>query len=489
MKHWKCFSWLFLLVLAASAVAQEQPPQEQPAQDQAVQEEQVPQPTQKPVIEPLRVWADASSYKYYQDSTKSYVEIYAAVMRSEFQFEDQGGIYRAGCLLYGEAIDSKTQKVVDSVSTVLPLTVKYLEDAYDESVRQFEIMPMLLPPGIYKMRITAVDMITKRTGVSTFGLEVRDFESNELQMSDIEFAYDIRPVQNESLSSSLIKAGRVVQPNPNRYISNEDSVLYVYCEVYNLKPPSGDSEKFELKSSLHGETGYTVREYPVQTLDKPGESAVITRGIPVYGVPGGEYELRLVVEDKATGKKATTSKTFMMIYSFDQLAPTMTSSGSFSEEDAELMQKVIRYITTKEEKETYESLDLDGKRAFLAQFWERRNPNPGSGVNIYKNAIFQRFAYANQNFSTTLIDKTDGWRTDRGRIYITYGTPDDVVRRPSQMGSKPLEIWYYYSLPNQRGNDYCIFVDEDGYGDYQLKSSSLIGEINNPEWDDALTEF
>jgi len=108
---------------------------------------------------------------------------------------------------------------------------------------------------------------------------------------------------------------------------------------------------------------------------------------------------------------------------------------------------------------------------------------------VYKDDIFRRFAYANQNFSTNLVDRTDGWRTDRGRIYITYGDPDDIVRHPSQMDNKPVEIWRYYSLPGQRGNDYCIFVDQNGYGDYQLMSSSLIGEIKNPQWDNLLTEF
>jgi GWxTD domain-containing protein len=342
---------------------------------------------------------------------------------------------------------------------------------------------MLLPPGVYKMRVTAVDVITKRTGLATFGLEVKDFSSDQLQLSDIEFAYDIIPVEDQETKSSLIKANRIVHPNPNRYISNEDSLLYIYCEVYNLTPPSAEPEQFDLRSSLHDKFGFQIREFPTQQLDKPGTSAVVTRGIPIYGVPGGEYELRLTVKDRASGTEAVASKGFMMIYSFDQLAPTMSREDAFSQEDAELMQKVIRYISSKEEKDTYEQLDLEGKQAFLAQFWERKNPNPGSGINAYKNDVFRRFAYANENFSTSVADKSDGWRTDRGRIYIMYGNPDDIDRSPFSMGVKPYELWHYFRLAGQRGGDYCLFVDEDGYGNYRIVSSTIRGEISDPEWD------
>ncbi len=485
MKRWEYLIWLFVVLFAAVAVGQDSAQSTQtPPTAPATQSQ-----TQTATQEPIHVWADASSYKYYQDSTKSYVEIYTGVKRADFQFEELDGEYRAGCLLYAEAIDTATNAVVDSVSDLISLRVKYLEDAYDNSVRQFEVLAMLLPPGVYRMKVTAVDVITKRSGISTFGLSVKNYDTHDLMASDIEFAYDIRPVPNDKMKSDMIKAHRIIQPNPNRYVSNDDSLLYVYLEVYNLGVPTGDSDKFELKPSLHDRFGYEIRDYPVQTLGKPGTSAVVTKGIPIFGIPGGEYELDLAITDKATGEQTTTSKSFVMIYSFDQLAPTMTRAGQFTEEDADLMAKVIRYISTKEEKKTYDQLDLNGKRQFLTQFWERKNPKPGNGINVYKDDIFRRFAYANQNFSTNLVDRTDGWRTDRGRIYITYGDPDDIVRHPSQMDNKPVEIWRYYSLPGQRGNDYCIFVDQNGYGDYQLMSSSLIGEIKNPQWDNLLTEF
>ncbi len=86
----------------------------------------------------------------------------------------------------------------------------------------------------------------------------------------------------------------------------------------------------------------------------------------------------------------------------------------------------------------YRDLDLEGKKAFLAQFWDRKNPKPGSPVNEFKNEIFRRFAYANQYYSTTLVSKDDGWKTDRGRIYITYGNPDNIERHPIFDGAEAI---------------------------------------------------
>ena len=56
------------------------------------------------------------------------------------------------------------------------------------------------------------------------------------------------------------------------------------------------------------------------------------------------------------------------------------------------------------------------------------------------------------------------------------------------MGSKPYEVWHYDRLPDQKGNDRCLFVDEDGYGNYRLVHSTLRGEVSNPDWEARLTE-
>jgi hypothetical protein len=72
-----------------------------------------------------------------------------------------------------------------------------------------------------------------------------------------------------------------------------------------------------------------------------------------------------------------------------------------------------------------------------------------------------------------------------GRVYITYGEPDDIERHPSSQETKPWEQWNYHNL---EGGVYFIFVDQDGYGAYRLVHSDKKGEISHPEWEQLLED-
>jgi hypothetical protein len=73
----------------------------------------------------------------------------------------------------------------------------------------------------------------------------------------------------------------------------------------------------------------------------------------------------------------------------------------------------------------------------------------------------------------------EGWRTDRGRVYLLYGEPDHVLRVPSECNSKPYQTWYYYGI--EKGVEF-VFVDRLGNGDYQLVHSTKRGELQDETW-------
>ena len=84
--------------------------------------------------------------------------------------------------------------------------------------------------------------------------------------------------------------------------------------------------------------------------------------------------------------------------------------------------------------------------------------------------------YANQAFRGTF---REGWRTDRGRVMLVYGKPDEVERFPFSSDNKAYEVWHYFSL--QGGIDF-IFVDRRDMGDYELVHSTARGELYDPDW-------
>ncbi len=88
----------------------------------------------------------------------------------------------------------------------------------------------------------------------------------------------------------------------------------------------------------------------------------------------------------------------------------------------------VPYIITDDERAAFKKFTTDEEREqFVEQFWERRNPNPGSPENEFKEEYYRRIAYANEHYASGI----PGWRTDRGRIYIMWGPPDEIESHPS----------------------------------------------------------
>ena len=138
----------------------------------------------------------------------------------------------------------------------------------------------------------------------------------------------------------------------------------------------------------------------------------------------------------------------------------------------------VPYIITDEERKSFMSLSNDEERdAFIESFWQRRNPNPDSPENEYREEHYRRIQYANDHFAAG----KPGWKTDRGHIYIAFGKPDDIdahpsggsYDRPAEEGGGttstfPFEIWHYRYLEGIGENIDIEFVDTCQCGDYHF---------------------
>jgi GWxTD domain-containing protein len=138
----------------------------------------------------------------------------------------------------------------------------------------------------------------------------------------------------------------------------------------------------------------------------------------------------------------------------------------------------VGYIITDEERQAFKRLATDDeKQQFIEQFWLRRDPTPDSQENEYKEEHYRRIAYANERFASGI----PGWKTDRGRIYITFGPPAEIESHPSggtyerpieegggTTSTYPFEKWRYRYIEGI-GNDVNIeFVDPTMTGEYRM---------------------
>ena len=152
------------------------------------------------------------------------------------------------------------------------------------------------------------------------------------------------------------------------------------------------------------------------------------------------------------------------------------------------LEKDVTYIITDEERKAFKKLETDDEREhFIEEFWRRRDPDPDTDENEYREEYYERIAYANEHYSSGI----PGWKTDRGRIYIMYGKPDELETHPSggtynresyegggSTSTYPFERWFYRYIPGVGSGIEIEFVDPTGSGEYRI--------ARNPDEKDAL---
>ena len=192
---------------------------------------------------------------------------------------------------------------------------------------------------------------------------------------------------------------------------------------------------------------------------KPDQTPTVTRTEPVEEKPD-PLKRRLSDRERISQQK----------YLKQELKP----EGSFKK----WLEQDVVWIISDQEVQAFKALKNDEEReAFIEQFWLRRNPNPESPDNEFREQHYARIAYANEHFAAG----KPGWRTDRGHIYIAYGKPDSIDSHPSggtyerpveegggSTSTFPFEVWHYRYLEGIGDNIDLEFVDSCQCGDYHL---------------------
>lgn len=165
--------------------------------------------------------------------------------------------------------------------------------------------------------------------------------------------------------------------------------------------------------------------------------------------------------------------------------PTVDPSGKARKVKTEVnkvykdwVNKDVPYVITSDEKRAFNALKTDEEREnFIENFWRRRDPDPDTEENEFREEYYERIAYANEHYASGI----PGWKTDRGRIYITFGKPDGVEShptggnydRPSYEGggsttTYPFETWFYRHIDNVGDGIEIEFVDPTSTGEYRI---------------------
>jgi GWxTD domain-containing protein len=345
-----------------------------------------------------------------------------------------------------------------------------------------------LPEGDYLFRIIGRDRYdpSRRDSLS-LKVPVRRFPTAKPVLSDVELASTIR---QGSKGSIFYKNTLEVVPNVGGLYTEEQKVFY-YSEAYNLIVP-GDTSEYYVRTNVYDAVGKEIvsRERPKKRLT---ESSVIVDQFAVKNLRTGTYTLLLSLLDSARTPLSSNGRKFFVYNQTLGIDSSLLASSTslpmpqyMSMDESELDREFdwSRYSAMDDEKSQFAKLGkaknanapadakaiVDAKRKFMSDFWRHRELG-------LREEYLSRVAYANANFH---VLSRDGYRTDRGRVTIMYGMPDDIERHPNETETRPYEIWNYNNI---QGGVIFVFVLRNAAGDYELVHSTHRNELHDENWD------
>lgn len=123
----------------------------------------------------------------------------------------------------------------------------------------------------------------------------------------------------------------------------------------------------------------------------------------------------------------------------------------------------LRYVANQNEWRSLRAVPKADYQEAIERFWQVHDPTPGTIRNEARESFNARVITADERF--TLHKRLKGWRSDRGRIYIKYGEPDEILAESQPLDEDPYIMWIYYKEKLE-----FIFTDSGGYGQYKLRN-------------------
>lgn len=420
-------------------------------------------------VDSLQIRVDAARFR--GDETNTYVEVY-------YGFPEGALTYRADTSGYKGSLDltvivTKKDSMVYGSRWLVPHVVKD-SSGVRKGMNLVGVTAIALPAGEYILKVVGHDLHNgARKDSVMLRLPIRIYDTNKVALSDLELATSIK---QGSKGTPFYKNTLEVVPNVEG-IYSEDQRCFLYSEAYNLL--SGDDRSdYIVKTVVYDAIGRELiaREKPRK---RSAESNVLVDNIAVNKLRSGTYTLVLALLDSARNILGTSGKKLYVYNPTLGVDSTLLTAAadlggqeyaSMEEPEMDKEFDMARYEASDHEKDQYRQLKgTDPKRKFLSQFWHHRPLG-------FKEEYLKRVAYSNSNLR---IMGKDGYKTDRGRVYIMYGPPDDYDRHPSDSESRPYEIWSYNSI---QGGVIFVFVLRQSGGDYELVHSTHRNELHDENW-------
>jgi len=433
------------------------------------------------VVFPQKISFEFDYAQFGYDSLSNYVEFYYSFNQLGLTYVDTDTTDFVQGLLQIEINDSVTSNNIISKHWIIS---NEITDSANLDRSLIGMVGFVIDKGSYIVNVTGSDAnnpLNKKT--INEKIFVEPFLSLNSALSDVQLASNIVP-NSENTSSIFYKNTFEVTPLPASVGGEMQPVMFYYTELYNLKvgPPGTEMRLDEMIINSRGQLVSSKSKRINKSVDTRVEVGIVK----AYKLPTDTYTLLLNLIDSVASYGVSSSKRFFVynpsVVQTDTFQTTVspvlsTTFGAMSEEEIDDLFEKSKYVATVPEMDKYKALSTeDAKREFIYNFWKARDEDPSDDRNENYLNYTKRVNESNARFSAL---GRQGWKTDRGRVFIVYGEPSEIQRYPNETDTKPYEIWRYESI---EGGVEFIFGDITGFNDYQLLHSTKRGELRDDYW-------
>lgn len=427
------------------------------------------------------LWGQVSFYvepiRYYTPEGEPYVELFIGVEGGSVRYVRENNRYQ-GVVDFQLILRNALEEAIyaDKFRFLLPA----VEDSLSPERQRIyaDIRRLRLPPGLYIIEVEGSDpyqLPRSQRVKAVLQLEVPALNPR-FRYSDLLYArrlhtadalYERHGIRLEPWISN----GILIDPDTLRIYGEVYAVDSLTSEPYFLRLRVLDAQRAQELSEL------TITRRP--SRPKSFDAFVFTLGL--HKIPSGTYLAQIELCRNDGEILASWYRRFLI---FSTREPIVEASEAeydaqygFPEEKLNELLGAMGYLATPTEKSFMQVLTTFAeKKKFFVAFWKKRAAQPGS---IDFKEFLQRFEYAQQHFKSSM---RAGWRTDRGRIFIQYGPPNDMQFFYNEPDKYPYQIWTYNQIGSQ-GQVFFVFYDPDLItGEYPLLHSNKIGEPQNRNW-------
>lgn len=354
----------------------------------------------------------------------------------------------------------------------------------------------LLPNGKYNFEISISDKYSDNPSYITEEEIEIDFPNDKVSVSGIQLVESYKKSTNTSI---ITKSGFDLVPYVSDFYPEKIEKITYYAEIYNTEKILGKNESFLVTTYIEAfETSKKISNLIKNKREQSKTVNVVFGEFNLLQLPSGNYNLVIEVINKEN-KLVAANKIFFQrsnpLIQFDikdiaALSVEETFAGKINDlnEITDNVKSLTPIASELERNFIYQRVknaDIKLLQQFFFNFWlQRNNTDPESAWLAYNEKVIM----VNNKFGTRV---KKGYETDRGRVYLEYGAPNEIVDRSFEAskglndegwGSVPYQIWHYYKLNNQSNKKFVFYNPNLASNDYELIHSDALGEVNDPNW-------